>query len=90
MGALSEAPIFIDDTPMINVMEIRTKCRRLQSEQGLGLVVIDYMQLITGTSSHSADNRVQEVSEISRGLKGLARELNIPVIALAKKFEEIY
>ncbi|MEI6040081.1 MAG: replicative DNA helicase [Candidatus Berkelbacteria bacterium] len=83
MGALSEAPIYIDDTPMINVMEIRTKCRRLQSEHGLGLVVIDYMQLIQG-GSKSSDSRVQEVSEISRGLKGLARELNIPVIALSQ------
>jgi replicative DNA helicase len=83
MGALSEAPIYIDDTPMINVMEIRTKCRRLQSEHGLGLVVIDYMQLIQG-GAKSSDSRVQEVSEISRGLKGLARELNIPVIALSQ------
>lgn len=84
MGALSEAPIFIDDTPMINVMEIRTKCRRLQSEHGLGLIVIDYMQLMQGSSKSSQENRVQEVSEISRGLKGLARELNVPVIALSQ------
>lgn len=83
MGALSEAPIYIDDTPIINIMEIRTKARRLQSEQGLGLIVIDYMQLMQGSSKNS-DNRVQEVSEISRGLKGLARELNIPVIALSQ------
>jgi len=84
MGALSEAPIFIDDTPMINVMEIRTKCRRLQSEHGLGLIVIDYMQLMQGSGKSSQENRVQEVSEISRGLKGLARELNVPVIALSQ------
>jgi replicative DNA helicase len=84
MGALSEAPIFIDDTPMINVMEIRTKCRRLQSEQGLGMIIIDYMQLMQGTSKSSQENRVQEVSEISRGLKVLARELNVPVIALSQ------
>ena len=84
MGALSEAPIFIDDTPIINVMEIRTKARRLQSEQGLGLIVVDYMQLMQGTSKSSSENRVQEVSEISRGLKGLARELNVPVIALSQ------
>jgi len=83
MGALSEAPIFIDDTPIINVMEIRTKARRLQAEHGLGLIVIDYMQLIQGTS-RSSDSRVQEVSEISRGLKGLARELNVPVLALSQ------
>ena len=84
MGALSEAPIFIDDTPMINVMEIRTKCRRLQSEQGLGMIIIDYMQLMQGTSKSSQENRVQEVSEISRGLKVLARELNVPVIVLSQ------
>lgn len=83
MGSLSEAPIYIDDTPMINVMEIRTKCRRLQSEHGLGFIVIDYMQLIQG-STRASDSRVQEVSEISRGLKGLARELNVPVLALSQ------
>lgn len=83
MGALSEAPIYIDDTPVINIMEIRTKARRLQAEQGLGLVIVDYMQLIQGGGRYS-DSRVQEVSEISRGLKGLARELDIPVIALSQ------
>lgn len=83
MGILSEAPIYIDDTPIINVMEIRTKARRLQAEQGLGMIIIDYMQLIAG-GSKSSDSRVQEVSEISRGLKGLARELNVPVIALSQ------
>ena len=84
MGALSEAPVFIDDTPIINVMEIRTKARRLQSEQGLGLIIVDYMQLLQGASSRYQDNRVQEVSEISRGLKGLARELDVPVLALSQ------
>jgi len=83
MGALSEAPIYVDDTPLINIMEIRTKARRLQSEAGLGLIIIDYMQLLQGTSKAS-DSRVQEVSEISRGLKGLARELNVPVLALSQ------
>lgn len=83
MGLLSEAPIYIDDSPNISVMEIRAKCRRLQSEKGLGLIVIDYLQLMEGRGKYS-DNRVQEISEISRGLKGIARELNIPVLALAQ------
>jgi replicative DNA helicase len=82
MGKLSEAPFYIDDSPMLNVMEIRTKARRLQSEKGLGLIIIDYMQLIQGYSM--TDNRVQEISEISRTLKGLARELNVPVVALSQ------
>ena len=83
MGTLSEAPIFIDDSAMANVMEMRTKARRLQSENDLGLVVIDYLQLMSGRNNNS-DNRVNEISEISRGLKGLARELNVPVIALSQ------
>ena len=82
IGLLSEAPIYIDDSATANIMEIRTKVRRLQKEVGeLGLVIIDYLQLMEGRSN---DNRVQEVSEISRSLKGLARELNIPVIALSQ------
>ncbi|MBU1167055.1 replicative DNA helicase [Patescibacteria group bacterium] len=81
MGILSEAPIFIDDTPSANAMEIRTKARRLQSEHGLGLVVVDYLQLMEG---RNPDNRVQEISEISRSLKGIARELDIPVLALSQ------
>ncbi|MCX6808442.1 MAG: replicative DNA helicase [Candidatus Berkelbacteria bacterium] len=84
MGVLSEAPIFIDDTPSANVMEIRAKARRLQMEHGLGLIIIDYLQLMSGHSRSSDGNRVQEISEISRGLKGLARELNVPVIALSQ------
>lgn len=83
MGVLSEAPIYIDDSAVTNVMEMRTKARRLQSEHDLGLVVIDYLQLMSGRAGGS-DNRVQEISEISRGLKGLARELNVPVIALSQ------
>lgn len=83
MAVLSDAPIFIDDSPMVNVMEMRTKARRLQSEHDLGLIVIDYLQLMSGRKG-GGDNRVQEVSEISRGLKGLARELNVPVIALSQ------
>lgn len=82
MGILSESPIFIDDTASLNVMEMRTMARRLQAEHGLGLIIIDYLQLIEGRGK--TDNRVQEVSEISRSLKGLARELNIPVIALSQ------
>lgn len=83
MAVLSEAPIYIDDSAMTNVMEMRTKARRLQSEHDLGLIVVDYLQLISGRAS-SSDNRVQEVSEISRGLKALARELNVPVLALSQ------
>lgn len=80
-GRLSEAKIYIDDTAGLSVMELRSKARRLQAEQGLDLLVIDYLQLMTGRRS---ENRVQEISEISRGLKGIARELNIPVIALSQ------
>lgn len=82
MGVLSEAPLYIDDSPMTNVMEIRTKARRLQMEHGLGLIVLDYLQLME--SRGNSDNRVQEIAEISRSLKGLARELNIPVLALSQ------
>ncbi|HBS60777.1 MAG TPA: replicative DNA helicase, partial [Firmicutes bacterium] len=82
MGTLSEAPIFIDDTPGVPVMEMRTKCRRLKIEQGLGIIIIDYIQLIQGNGR--TENRQQEISEISRSLKSLARELNVPVIALSQ------
>ncbi|MCL5004038.1 MAG: replicative DNA helicase [Patescibacteria group bacterium] len=81
MGELSEAPIFIDDTPGINVLEIRTKARRLQMEQGIKLVVVDYLQLAHGQNT---ENRVQEVSEVSQSLKNLARELHVPVLALSQ------
>lgn len=84
IGVLSEAPIFIDDSPNINIMQIRTKARRLQAEHGLGLIVIDYLQLMESGSNGNSDNRVQEVAEITRGLKGIARELNIPVVALSQ------
>src|SRR5690625_87534 len=83
MGSLSNAGIFIDDSPGIRVSEIRSKCRRLKQEHGLGMILIDYLQLIQG-SSGSQENRQQEVSEISRSLKGLARELNVPLIALSQ------
>lgn len=83
MGRLGEAPLYIDDSPVVSVLDIRAKCRRLKAElKELGLVIIDYIQLMTGRKS--TDNRVQEVSEISRGLKTLARELNVPVIALSQ------
>ena len=83
MGVLSEAKIFIDDNPGNTVMHIRTKARRLQAEHGLGLIIIDYLQLM---ESHrgASDNRVQEVAEMSRNLKGIARELNVPVLALSQ------
>ncbi len=82
IGVLSEAPIFIDDSATANVMEIRTKARRLQSEHGLGLLIIDYLQLME--SRGYSESRVQEVSEITRALKAIARELNIPVLALSQ------
>lgn len=83
MGSLSNAGIYIDDSPGIRVSEIRSKCRRLKQEHGLGMILIDYLQLISG-SVNSKENRQQEVSEISRSLKGLARELNVPLIALSQ------
>jgi replicative DNA helicase len=90
MGTLSEAPIFIDDTPLANIMEIRTKARRLQAEHGLGLIIIDYLQLMEGRgTSYNPDNRVQVVSEISRGLKAIARELNVPLIALSQLSRQV-
>ena len=82
MGRLSEAPIYIDDTPGITAMEIRAKCRRLKLEKGLGLIVIDYLQLMSG--SGKSDSRQQEISEISRSLKAIAREMEAPVIALSQ------
>lgn len=80
VGVLSEAPIFVDDTPALSVSEMRSKARRLHSEQGLGLIVVDYLQLMQS----AADNRVQEISAISRALKALARELDVPVLALSQ------
>ncbi len=83
IGVLSESPIFIDDTPASTVMELKTKARRLQSEHGLGLVVVDYLQLMDEPRIKT-DNLVQKITEISRGLKALARELDIPVLALSQ------
>lgn len=85
MGVLSEAPIFIDDTPSITVSDLRTKARREAHQRPLGLVIVDYMQLMSGGSRYGGEsNRVQEISEISRGLKGVARELNLPLLALSQ------
>lgn len=84
MGVMAEAPIFIDDTPGVSVLEMRTKARRAAHERPLGLIVVDYLQLMSGSGKSYGDNRVQEISEISRGLKLIARELNVPVLALSQ------
>jgi len=81
MGILAEAPLFIDDTPGLTVTELRTKARRLQVDKGIKFIVVDYLQLMHG---NTRDNRVQEVSEISQGLKNFARELKVPILALAQ------
>lgn len=81
MGELAEAPLYIDDTPALSILEMRTKARRLQVEHGLDFIVVDYLQL---ARSRNLENRVQEVSEISQGLKNLARELKVPVFALSQ------
>jgi len=81
MGILAEAPLYIDDTPGLSVTELRTKARRLQVDKGIKFVVVDYLQLMHGKNR---ENRVQEVSEISQGLKNLARELRIPILAVAQ------
>lgn len=83
MGEMAEAPIFIDDTPGLSVLEMRTKARRAAHDQPLGLIIVDYLQLMQASGNHNG-NRVQEVSEISRGLKLIARELNVPLIALSQ------
>ncbi|GAC1390873.1 MAG: replicative DNA helicase [Candidatus Saccharimonadales bacterium] len=85
MGTLSEAQIFIDDTPGITVGDLRTKARREAHQRQLGLIIVDYLQLMSGGSRFGGEgNRVQEISEISRGLKGIARELNVPLVALSQ------
>lgn len=85
MGSLSEAQMFIDDTPGLTVSDLRTKARREAHKRELGLIIVDYLQLMSGGSKFKSDgNRVQEISEISRGLKSVARELNVPVIALSQ------
>jgi replicative DNA helicase len=84
IGALSDMPIFVDDTPLQTVVEMRGKARRLQMEQGLDFVVVDYMQLISGTAQGRQMGRTQEVSEISRLLKAMARDLSVPVLAVSQ------
>ena len=84
MSQMAESSIYIDDTPGLTVMEMRTKARRAAHENDIGLIVVDYLQLMSGSSKRAMDNRVQEISEISRGLKLIARELNVPVIALSQ------
>ncbi|MEO5594496.1 MAG: replicative DNA helicase [Chitinophagaceae bacterium] len=81
---LSEAPIFIDDTAALNIFELRAKCRRLKNKHNVGLIIIDYLQLMSGTSGGNGSNREQEISNISRNLKGLAKELQVPIIALSQ------
>ncbi len=81
---LNNAPVYIDDTPGITIMELRSKARRIKAEHGLSLIIIDYLQLMQGRGMRNGDNRQQEISEISRSLKALARELSVPVIALSQ------
>ena len=83
-GVIGESGLMIDDTPGITVPEIRSKCRRYKLEHGLDLIMIDYLQLMSGSSSRAGDSRQQEISDISRSLKGLARELEVPVVALSQ------
>jgi replicative DNA helicase len=87
-GALSQAKIFIDDTASINLTEMRSKARRLSLEHGLDLLIVDYLQLMSGTNQRY-ENRTQEISQISRGLKGLAKELNVPVVAISQLNRQI-
>ncbi|MCZ6753550.1 MAG: replicative DNA helicase [Acidobacteria bacterium] len=82
LGRLAEAPIFIDDTPGLSITEMRAKARRLKAEHGLGLIMVDYLQLMSGRGRY--ENRTQEISSISRGLKGLAKELNVPLMAVSQ------
>ena len=83
-GELSTLPLYIDDTPGLTIASLRARARRLKRQKGIGMVVVDYLQLLQGTGKSSNDNRVQEISEISRGLKQLAKELDVPVLALSQ------
>src|SRR3954462_12640533 len=83
-GALETLPLYIDDTPGLTIAALRTRARRMKRQRGIGLVVVDYLQLLQGTGRNGNDNRVQEISEISRGLKTLAKELGVPVLALSQ------
>ena len=84
MSELEQEQIFIDDKPGLSIMEMRTKARRVAHDHDLGMIIVDYLQLMSGSNTRASDNRVNEVSEISRGLKMIARELNVPVIALSQ------
>ncbi|MBA2330820.1 MAG: replicative DNA helicase [Bacteroidota bacterium] len=86
---LSQAPIFIDDTPALNIFELRAKCRRMKNINKVGLIIIDYLQLMSGTGENRNGNREQEISNISRSLKGLAKELQVPIIALSQLSREV-
>jgi replicative DNA helicase len=86
---LAQAPIFIDDTPALNIFELRAKCRRLKNANNIGLIIIDYLQLMSGTGENRNGNREQEISNISRNLKGLAKELQVPIIALSQLSREV-
>lgn len=88
-NALHEVPIFIDDTPALTVSALRTRARRLKRQHNLGMIVIDYLQLVSGSPNSRSDGRVQEVSEITRGLKTLAKELDIPVLALSQLSRQV-
>jgi replicative DNA helicase len=81
---LAKAPIFIDDTPALNIFELRAKCRRLKNKHNIGFIIIDYLQLMSGAGDNKNGNREQEISRISRDLKGLAKELQVPIIALSQ------
>jgi replicative DNA helicase len=85
---LAQAPIFIDDTAALNIFELRAKCRRLKNKHNIGLIIIDYLQLMSGTNDKGS-NREQEISRISRDLKGLAKELQVPIIALSQLSREV-
>lgn len=86
---LSKAPIFIDDTAALNIFELRAKCRRLKSKHNIGIIIIDYLQLMTGGGGDRNSNREQEISQISRNLKGLAKELQVPIIALSQLSRDV-
>src|SRR3954470_22729527 len=86
---LAQAPLFIDDTPALNIFELRAKCRRLKNANNIGLIIIDYLQLMSGTGENRNSNREQEISNISRSLKGLAKELQVPIIALSQLSREV-
>jgi len=86
---LAQAPLFIDDTPALNIFELRAKCRRLKNKHNIGLIIIDYLQLMSGTGENRNANREQEISNISRNLKALSKELSVPIIALSQLSREV-